>query len=523
MKKMPAQASESSAAVRHLGGQTAVVMGGTVFTFLVGLPFQIYLARSLGAAGLGLVGIAEALVLATAGVLSLGLAPLALRFIPEYRIQRNNRAIRLLVVFGVFTLAGLGGLGVFLMVPLTQLLPAVFAITPEALAIMDVMALFLPLSMLAFFLAQALRGFQEIRVMVFSTSILALSAKVAITIVLFATYGASARTYVWAMVLSQALAILPMAWALWRLLRALPIEPEPHPKPVDRRAWASYAGTNYASGLLNSMVGNLDRVVIGALLGSTAVGILMVVRQLQQFPTVFHQIMLTVVSPVFARLKAAGDMAGLAHQLHLANDWVLRMAAGLILLLLILGDHVLALYGADFAEQGKWLMWVMTLAVAVNLFTGPVGMLLNMTGHHVALLRITAVTSLATLASYFFLIPAFGVVGVGLAVLLGNAVNKGAAIWLVKERLGIPWYDKRFRGWILPSLAATTVLVALRTVPTQQYGLIEQAVYLVLAAVLAYTAFFAVNLAVGLHEDDRELIRAVQGRLSRIQKGGTEP
>jgi O-antigen/teichoic acid export membrane protein len=325
-------ADDSRAAVRHLGGQTAVVMGGTAFTFLVGLPFQVYLARGLGTAGLGTVGLAEAFVLTSAGLLSFGLAPLAVRYIPEYRATGASRSIRLLVMVGLAMLAGLGTLGAMILRPFAELLAEAVGITPESTALLDVLALLLPASMLSFFLAQSLRGFEEIRVVVLSTSVLALASKVMITVPLFIAFGASVRFYAWAMVLSQVVAILPMGWVLWRLLRGLPNEEVT--APVDWSAWRSFAGTNYASGLLNSIVGNLDRIVIGALLGPAAVGVFMVVRQLQHFPTVFHQVVLTVVSPVFARLKASGDVAGLAHQLHLANDWVMRMAAGLILLLL---------------------------------------------------------------------------------------------------------------------------------------------------------------------------------------------
>jgi O-antigen/teichoic acid export membrane protein len=339
-----------------------------------------------------------------------------------------------------------------------------------------------------------------------------------ITVPLFIAFGASVRFYASAMVLSQVVAILPMGWVLWRLLRGLPNEEVT--APVDWSAWRSFAGTNYASGLLNSIVGNLDRIVIGALLGPAAVGVFMVVRQLQHFPTVFHQVVLTVVSPVFARLKASGDVAGLAHQLHLANDWVMRMAAGLILLLAIMPDLVLTLYGADFADQGNALLLVMTLAVAVNLGTGPVGILLNMTGHHVALLHITMLTSLAIFVGYFALTPLFGVVGVGLSVLLGNIFNNGAAIWLVQRRLGIHWYDPRFRGWMVPSAAAAALLLVLRPLlaDVTEFGM--QVALLIGTVMLTYTVFFGVNIAAGLHEDDRELLGVVRARIDEMRGKG---
>lgn len=497
-------------------------MGGTAFTFLLGLPFQIYLARSLGASGLGLVGITEAIVVMTSGLLSFGLAPLAVRYIPEYRIRGASRAICQLVTMGlaVLTLVGIGG-AVLLPLLTKWASGAVAILTTETQALLDVLVLILPISMVSFFLAQSLRGFQEIRMVVLSTSILALTAKVLITLGLFFAYGASTWAYAWALVGGQLVATLPMGWKLWSLLRTLPAEDIA--APIDRRDLALYAGTNYASGCLNAFVGNIDRFMIGTLLGPSAVGLVMVVRQLQQFPTIFQQIMLTVIPPVFARLKAASDMSGLEHQLHLANDWVVRMAAGLILLMLVLSDQILFLYGPEFEAQGTVLLIVFILAVVVHLGTGPVGILLNMTGHHVALLRISVLGSVALLAGYVILIPLFGVIGVGLALLLSNSINKGLAIWLVQRRLSISWYDPRFRNWVLPGLATGAVLFALRPMIEASQGLGSLATLLVGATISAYAVFFSVNLATGLHEDDRELIEAARERLFGLKSKKAKP
>lgn len=491
-------------------------MGGTIFTFIVGLPFQVYLAHALGPTGLGIVGIAEAVVTITAGFLSFGLAPLAMRFIPEYREHGNSRSIRLLLVIGLVALICVGSLGTVMIRPLATLLPVGSDLEAEAAEVLNVLRFLLPISMISFLLSQSLRGFQEIRVMVLSTSVLSLTIKVVLSLAFFNSMGASPHSYALAIVISQAAPILPMGWALLYLSRSLPHEAEP--SAPNWRSWASFAGTNYANGLLSAVGGNADRIIIGLLLGPSAVGVLMVVRQLQQFPTVFHQIVLTVVSPVFARLKAAGDMAGLVHHLHLSNDWVMRMAIGLILVLVILPDHVLTLYGASFSREGTVLMLVVTLAVAVNIGTGPVGMLLNMTGNHVAMLRISLLSSATVLVGYFLLIPLLGLVGAGLSVLMGNALSNGSAIWLVKKRLGISWYDPRFRGWILPSVAAGGLLFAMRPVLASLDTFSAKAIGLAVATLFAYLVFFGINLKTGLHEDDRELFRAVRSRMSRILK-----
>lgn len=493
-------------------------MGGTAFTFLVGMPFQIYLARQLGAAGLGIVGIAEALVTTAAGFLSLGLAPLAMRYIPEYRVTGASGAIHRLVLLGIIVLGCLGGVGAVVLRPLALALPDLAGIPVEAADVLGILSLSLPGTMIVFFLAQSLRGFEEIGIVVFSTSVLMLSAKVAITLLLFRTIDVSVSSYAWAVVFAHLLAALPMALVLWLILRALPAEKRP--TPVNWRAWYSFAGTNYANGLLSTLVGTLDRVVIGALLGPTSVGVFMVVRQLQQFPMVFHQVVLTVIAPIFARLKAAQDMDGLAHHLHLANDWVVRLAAGIILVMALHAGLLLGLFGPGFADQGTELMLFMTLAAAVNLGTGPVGILLNMAGHHVPLLRISVLTSLFTFGCYLVLIPLLGLVGAGLAVLFANVANNGAAIWLTKTRLGIRWYDPRFRAWIAPIVGSAAFLFLIRPVLENLERLPAQVGAIIGVTALAYIMFFGINMLAGLHEDDREMLRALRERIAGLARRG---
>ncbi|MEO1987398.1 MAG: oligosaccharide flippase family protein [Martelella sp.] len=515
MTRSTEPSAEHQAGIRHLGKQTTVMMGGTAFTFLVGLPFQIYLAHAIGATGLGVIGIAEAAVLMLSGFLSLGLAQLPLRFIPEYRVTGSTRSIRLLLAGGLLALAISGTLGALFVSSLVAYLPDRLGMTDETRALLQTMRYLLPVSLLSFFLSQALRGFLLITVVVLSTSVLALLFKVILTVGFFATLGSSPENYALAIVLSQALAMLPMAWALWRQQRALPADTSG--KPLDRHALVSYAVTAYASGLMGNLVGNMDRIVIGALLGSAAVGVLMVVRQLEQFPAVFHRAVLTVVSPIFARLHAGRQTQALEHQLHLSNDWIIRLASPLILVLLILPDHVLALYGANFARDGSALLVVMVLSIIVGLGTGPVGILLNMTGHHVVLLRISALSALSVFAGYFLLIPVFGLVGAGLAILLGNIISNGAGVWLVHQKLGIAWHDPRFRRWILPSLATSAVLVAARPVLSGLDGIGAQGVLLAGVTIVAYTIYFGVNLLSGLNEDDRVLVHAIKSRLAGLR------
>ena len=69
---------------KKVAGQSGWFLVGNLYTLFVGFTFQIYLARHIGAKGLGLFGLLQAGVGALSGLLGLGIAQVMVRFIPEH-------------------------------------------------------------------------------------------------------------------------------------------------------------------------------------------------------------------------------------------------------------------------------------------------------------------------------------------------------------------------------------------------------------------------------------------------------
>jgi O-antigen/teichoic acid export membrane protein len=84
-------------------------MLGNLFTLGVGFPFQIYLARKLGADQLGAYGLMEVVAQTGAALLEFGLGLTLVRFIPQLLGLGQNRHARKLLAtaYSVILLAGL--------------------------------------------------------------------------------------------------------------------------------------------------------------------------------------------------------------------------------------------------------------------------------------------------------------------------------------------------------------------------------------------------------------------------------
>jgi O-antigen/teichoic acid export membrane protein len=361
-----------------------------------------------------------------------------------------------------------------------------------------------------FFQQQSLRGFHEIRYMVIGSSFLQLAVKVLLTVVLFAA-GWRLAGYVLAVVLSSMVAAFWMSAGLWRRLRALPVdEPATSPSVDPASAWRTYAKVQYADSLVGLGASYLDRFLLAVFASATSVGVLAIVRQLQALPVVFLNMFISVAAPMFAAAHSRDDDGGRQHIYGLATDWVVKASAPLLIFLLLYARPVLDLYGPGVAAAGTVPLCILVVAQVVNVLAGTIGTVLNMSGCEKDHLRITIVQTIAAVILLILLTPPFGLAGIAVTVAAGTVFNNVASFYVAKRRLGLHWYDERFKKWPLPLVMATSAGLAGWFVfpDANAYSLVSCLVSL-------YGVFFAALLAQGLNEDDRELLGRVRMLLRR--------
>lgn len=484
-------------------------LAGNFFTLLVGLPFQIYVARVLGVEALGIFSLLEGGVGLVAGLVALGISPTLPKFIPHHLERREFGSIRQLVRRGFWTLLLVGTLTytalVLLLGPVLRHWPELAPYRPVVIA----MGLMVPLSLLIFFLQQGLRGFHEIRHMVIGSSFLQLTAKVLITVVAFAA-GWRLGGYVVAVLVSTCIAIAWLGAGFRRKLASLPAEGNAARETGPDREWRRYGLVQYSNSLAGLGAQYLDRFLLAAVASASEVGVLAVIKQLQQLPAVFLQIFISVAAPMFSALHSRQDGAERQHLYGLATDWVVKAAAPLLIFLLIYVGPVLGLFGAEFAKQGAWPLRVVVLAQVINVVCGPVGTVLNMSGHEGKLLRIVAFQTLVAAGLLIALTPWLGLMGIAISMAVSITYNNLGSLLVARRNLGLRWFDGRYRKWVLP-----TVLAAISGVLGDRLLLSHGTIGLASSLVVCYVVFYAGLLAQGLHQDDRELLRQIRSMLTQ--------
>lgn len=496
----------NSTVASRLGGQTSLVFAGYLFTLLVGFPLQIYVSRRLGADGMGVYGLLEGLTGTVAGLIGFGIAPTLVRFIPQHLERREYANLRFLVLRGgliLLTAGLLAGVGFVLVFPfLARWWPDLAGQWYPAL----VMSALVPLGLLLFFLQQALRGFQAMRDVTLGTSVLQLLAKAALAILLLGL-GLQVAGFAWAVVGSVSIACLWMGWRMWRRVAALPAE-NAKPSEEQTQQWKRFSGLMYANSLLGVLTQYADRFLLGLFAGAGPVGVLVTLAPLSQMPVIALTMLISVVAPMFAAAHARHDNTELVHLYRLSTDWAVRLSLPLILFLFVFHTPVLSLYGKEFADTGATAFRILLLAAALNLLTGPLGNLLNMSGQEKPLLWLNVQQTLLLVAAYAVMVPAFGITGAALSMLASTAYSALRGLALARRVRGIGWWDSRYRIWLLPSICTVAVAVGLRLT-----GEIDGPVWLVLALAVLYVVFLGGIVMQGLGEDDRALLSHLRTKL----------
>lgn len=491
-----------------LGGQSAFYLLGSIFTLVVGFPLQIYIARVLGAEGLGIFSLIDAGVTLMASLIAFGLAPTLVKFIPLHLARSEFSCVRRLVKRAFFFLLLSSVFSYLILLLALPYLVQYWSNLQNHRSSLIAMGVLIPIGTVLFFLQQALRGFQEVRFMVIGSSFIQLIVKVILSI-LALSLGYHLLGYIVAVVASTACAVTWMAFGLWRKLKSLPLSSSTCTQD-SQKAWFEYAKVIYVGSLIGMLTVHLDRFLLGSFVGAESVGILVVIKQLQLMPVIFLQMFLAVLAPMLSDAHARGDTSARDHLYHLSIDWVVRLSLPLFIFLFVFAEQVLKLYGNKFADDGIYALWIILAAQLFSLVTGPVGMVMNMSGQENKMLKLIAWQTFILLILMVILLPVFGILGAAIAIGLNLIFINITCYFSAKNNLNISWYDKKYLYWIKPTGFCFSAAVIARLF----FSIVPNAYILFSYLIALYVIFHAVFLIQGLHDDDKEFIRHIVNKFS---------
>lgn len=192
----------------------------------------------------------------------------------------------------------------------------------------------------------------------------------------------------------------------------------------------------YGVALTNLIISVTDTIMLGFWETSEVIGQYGVALRIASISSIVLIVTNTVVASKFAVYHKVEDMDGLSR-LAKGTTGVMAIIAFLFLIfLLFFNDLVLSLFGADFLSANRMLV-VLAIGQFFVLSTGPVAILLMMTGHEKFHQYTTVISAVLNIVLNAVLIPMYGGLGAAVATAVSLALKNIIAVSYVNLYLNI--------------------------------------------------------------------------------------
>lgn len=140
--------------------------------------------------------------------------------------------------------------------------------------------------------------------------------------------------------------------------------------------------------------------------------------------------------PKFAEINASGtseDLQAFLDGVNRVSFWPSFMG---VLVLLVIGQYILGLFGDGF-EDGYLILAILSMGYIARCTVGPLEYLLSMTGRQMIATKIICASAVFNAVLNVALIPELGTLGAALATIIAMVTNLGALAIAVRRKLGI--------------------------------------------------------------------------------------
>lgn len=438
--------SKTSSESRVAGGLDGAVLAKNTIINFVGLAIPLaagfltipYVIRYLGTTRFGILSIVW-IVFGYFGMFELGLGRTTTKYIAEALGKGEMERLPGYLWTTVFLQMAVGAvafLGLFLAAPLLSerflKIPAVYG--GETRLTLELVAISLPLN----FVSSSFRGVLEAG----QRFGLVNAVKIPLNILFYclplvgALLGFHLPGIVVMLILSRLLGLLLWAFCCFRIFPVL------RSKPIFFRAYLrpllSFSGWLAVSGILYTMIGSLDRLMIGNLVGMDAVSHYSAPYEAISRIGIIPGSLSLVLFPAFSFLSGGNQGARMEGIISKSVRYLLILTGPLLLLVFFFSREILDLWlGADFARHSTAVLQLLAIGFLINSLVTVAYNYLQGIGR----VDVTTKFQVLELVTYFLLMWAFvrswGINGAALATALRLTIFTFFNFWAAQKVGGL--------------------------------------------------------------------------------------
>lgn len=480
-----------------------ITLLGSGFGKVVQVGFHILLGRILGAGGYGLYALGYSVIQLASQISTLGLRSGIVRFVALYKGEGNLQRVKgtLISAILITSLASVV-VGILLLLFAESISAKIFN-DPQLTLVLRVFGLSLPFFVLMEMAADASRGFQRMDYYVGIRNLIwPISNALLVGIAFLLGYRLIGAIYGFlaSMVLSATLGLFFIRKKIFP--EGSSLQPDYEVKRLLR-----FSLPVIFVGFGQYLLSQADRLMIGYFMTSGNVGIYnaasMIATQTAFF--IINSVNL-VFAPVIADLYNQQRVRELDSLFKVVTRWIVTLTLPGVLIMVFFPKPVMGLFGAGF-EEGSIVLIVLILACLVDAASGPVGLILIMSGKQNIELLNTLSMAVINIGLNIWLIQIYGIVGAAVATGFSIAIVNIIRLIVVYKLIGIQPYTRKYFKPVGSALAVFLLLLFL----TGQGGI---GLHWVIGLALCLLLYGGVILILGFESEDRLVMRAIWNKLS---------
>ncbi|MFX1410565.1 MAG: flippase [Promethearchaeota archaeon] len=508
------EATHITSARTHTRDLKTIVRGaginfvGSVSSLLLTFCFQWLLARALGPAAVGIIGLASTVITLAAILSVFGLQTGVLRFVALYFGQGDRARASGVVVTGVCIV------GILSLVAATVLFGAadwlatgVFG-KPLVTPVLRVLAISLPFMAMTWLLLSVTQGLKRMEFRVTIEEVIVPLLKIGGVIAIVYAIGRSAVGVAYVLLGASIVGAVLAAISVWWLY---PLRGRRERPILVTRTMLSFSWPLLLLMIVHRAWKETEMLVLGIFTASDQVGIYYMGLRTTVVITLFLTSFSTIFAPIMAELHGLHDYERLSSLLKTVTKWGFSLSLPIFLLLFAFSEEVMLVFGPEFVA-GAMVLRLLAISELFNVATGPVGWLLTMSGHPRFNLLNTILLLGLNLVLALFLIPRYGIVGAAASGALGTLIVNLLRLLEVYVILRVHPYNlsylKPIAAGLLSVLPVFGLNLLLPGLPTLGRVVISTLVLLPTYVV----GLFVLRLS----EEDRVVLGALWRRLGRF-------
>ena len=184
------------------------------------------------------------------------------------------------------------------------------------------------------------------------------------------------------------------------------------------------------------IISNADVVILGIFVDSKTIGIYVVAVQIALLTRFFLQVSNSAISPKIASLYENKQFKELEKMIQQVTIGLGIIGFFFFTITLFFGREILSIWGAEFSN-GYHILLILTFGQMINISTGSLGPLLIMTGHEKEYMKVNLVFAVIFLITSIVFVRYFGIYGLAIIVSSTKILSNVAKSILVKKLINI--------------------------------------------------------------------------------------